>query len=116
MVRGEVGKVRFAILCALKNGNWTIFNDLRTYVEFISQRNFHSATLRELLVLMAGVPGKKHTPRDPSSQRGKPGEGWLEKKNGTEYSTIRTQWRIEPSVYPLLYFLLMSCPDENRCE
>ena len=63
-----------------------------------------------MLVLMAGKPIRRYTSNDPNSQRGRPGEGWLEKKNGTDYVFTQTKWRIEPSVLPLLYFLLMSSP------
>ncbi len=116
MVRGEVGKDRFLILCALKDGNWKNLGNIRNYLEFKFQGTYAWRNLRKMLVLMAGRPGQKYTPRDPKSQQGKVGEGWLEKKPHAALGGIDTEWRIEPSVYPLLYFLLMSCPGDDRCE
>ena len=116
MVRGEVGKDRFLILCALKDGNWKNLGDIRNYLEFKFQGTYAWRNLRKMLVLMAGRPGHKYTPRDPKSQLGKVGEGWLEKNPRAAVGGIDSEWRIEPSVYPLLYFLLMSCPENDRCE
>ena len=116
MVRGEVGKDRFLILCALKDGNWKRLDNIRTYLEYKSQESFSFKKLYKLFVLMAGRPTIAYTPRDPKNQRGKVGEGWLEKNRHAGSSGIDTEWRIAPSVYPLLYFLLMSCPEDERCE
>lgn len=116
MVRGEVGKDRFFILCALKDGNWKSLIDIRTYLEFQLHQGYSAKNLYNMLVLMAGKPYQKVTPRNPNSPRWAPGEGWLEKNPVTEISGVNTQWRIAPSVLPLLYFLLMGCPEEERCE
>ena len=116
MVRGEVGKDRFLILCALKDGNWKNLGDIRTYIEFKIQGNYSAIILGDMLGLMASRPKISYTPRGRKSQQGKIGEGWLEKNPHAEMSGISTEWRIEPSVYPLLYFLLMSCPGNDRCE
>ena len=116
MVRGEVGKDRFFILCALKDGNWKSLIDIRTYLEFQFRQGYAAKKLYSMLVLMAGKPYEKITPRNPKSLRWTPGEGWLEKNPVAEMAGVNTKWRIAPSVFPLLYFLLMGCPEENRCE
>ena len=116
IIRGEVGKDRFLILCALKDGNWKSLGDIRTYLDFKFPGAYSVVKLRDMLVLMAGRLRVKYTLRDPKSQQGKVGEGWLEKNRQAEWSGIESEWRIEPSVYPLLYFLLMSCPEDDRCE
>ena len=90
--------------------------DIRNYLDYKLPGVYSLAKLRKMLVIMAGKPRIKHTPRDPKSKRGKTGEGWLEKKRDAEYGGVNSKWRIEPSVYPLLYFLLMGCPEDNRCE
>ncbi len=116
MVRGEVGKDRFLILCALKDGNWKSLGDIRTYLEFKIQENYSSRMLHMMLPLMAGRHRIMPTLKDPKSHQIEVGEGWLEKNPHAEWSGIESEWRIEPSVYPLLYFLLMSCPADDRCE
>ncbi len=115
MVRGEVGKDRFLILCALKDGNWKSLGDIRTYVEFKIQETYSVMNLKNMLVLMAVRP-LKYTSRGRKPLQGKIGEGWVEKNPHADVSGIDSQWRIEPSVYPLLYFLLMGCPGDDRCE
>ncbi len=116
MIRGEVGKDRFLILCALKGGNWKSMDDIRNYLEFKSQKIYPLKKLRNMLPLMAGTPRLKHASRHRPSQLDTIGEGWLEKNHQAEISGISTEWRIEPSVYPLLYFLLMSCPEDDSCK
>ena len=67
-----------------------------------------------MLVLMAGRPNVWYKPRNPENL--KVGEGWLEKNREADFTGIDSEWRIAPSVLPLLYFLLMGCPEDNRCE
>ncbi len=114
MIRGQVGKDRFLILCALKNGNWNTLGDVRDFVEFQLRATYHATKLRDLLGLMSVNP----YPSQPNHYTTKVpfGEGWLEKNPEADPGGISSQWRIAPSVLPLLYFLLMSCPEENRCE
>ena len=116
MVRVEVGKDRFLILCALKDGNWKSLIDIRTYLEFQLEQGYPAKNLYRMLVLMAGKPYQKITRRNPKSPRWATGEGWLEKSPVGEMVGVNTKWRIAPSVLPLLYFLLMSCPEEERCN
>ena len=116
MVRGEVGKERFLILCSLKDGDWKSLIDIRTYLEFQLQQGYSAKKLYRMLVLMAGKPYQQAIRRNSVSPRWKAGEGWLEKNPGGEFTGVNTTWRIAPSVLPLLYFLLMSCSEENRCE
>ena len=114
MVRGEVGKERFLILCALKDGNWKTMADIRNYVEFQMRETYAGVKMYEMLTLMALTPKNWH----PISNQKmlKVGEGWLEKNREADPRGIYSKWRIEPSVLPLLYFLLMGCPEENRCR
>ena len=113
-IRGEVGKDRFLILCALKDGNWKRLGDIRDYIEFQLRETYSAVMVQEMLVLMAGRLIVTH-PHHASSKL-KYGEGWLEKNRKAMSWGIDSEWRIEPSVYPLLYFLLMGCPEDNRCE
>ena len=113
MVRGEVGRERFLILCALKDGNWKKLGDIRDYVEFQLGEIYPSDELRAMLFLMAG---EQRVWQSNDTQRLKSGEGWLERNREASYSGIDSEWRIQPSVLPLLYYLLMGCPTENRCE
>ena len=115
LVRGEVGRDRFLVLCALKDGNWKTLGDIRDYVEFQIRETYGAGKMREMLVLMAGRPFP-HTSHFSGSSLGGVGEGWLEKNREAGSGGISSEWRIEPSVYPLLYFLLMSCPKEDRCN
>ncbi len=115
MVRGEVGKDRFLILCALKDGNWKSLGDIRTYIEFKIQGTYPVKNVKKMLVLMSVRP-IKYTPRGWNSLQGEVGEGWVEKNPHADVSGLGSEWRIEPSVHPLLYFLLMSCPGDDRCE
>ncbi len=116
MVRGEVGKDRFLILCALKNGNWKNLGDIRTYIEFKIQGTYSANSVQTMLVLMASRSKIKYPRRGPINRKGKIGEGWLERDPRGGPLGIDSEWRIEPSVYPLLYFLLMGCPEDDRCE
>lgn len=116
MVRGEVGWDRFFVLCALKDGNWKSLGDIRGYFD-IHRPGVHSiVSLNKLVILMAGKPIVETAPRHRNSPKGQPGEGWLEKKRNAEYRGVNSKWRIERSVLPLLYFLLMGCPEENSCQ
>ena len=112
MVRGQVGKDRFLILCALKDGDWKTMGDLRNYVEFQAGEIYGGKKLHKMLVLMAGRPSVWSVGRNPDTAR--TGEGWLEEKPGGR-TALDSLWRIEPGVYSLLYFLLMSCPEDSRC-
>ena len=112
MVRGQVGKDRFLILCALKDGDWKRMGDIGDYVEFQTGGIYGATKLHRILVLMAGRPSASSVGRNPDTAR--TGEGWLERKPGGT-RTPDSKWRIEPSVHPLLYFLLMGCPEDNRC-
>ncbi len=114
MVRGEVGRDRFLILCALKYGNWKNLGDIRDYIEFKIEETYAFKNLHRLLVLMAGK--RMYTPRGGKGFQDDVGEGWLEKNRHAGSVGIESEWRIEPSVYPLLYFLLMGCPEDARCE
>ena len=114
MVRGEVGKDRFLILCALKGGDWKRLVDIRDYVEFQIRENYGARNMHKMLVLMAGKPNLAYTPSHP--ERVKVGEGWLEKNVETDFGGIESEWRIAPSVLPLIYFLLMGCPVDDRCK
>lgn len=114
MVRGEVGKERFLILCALKDGNWKKLEEIRNYLEFETRTTFKFRSLQKLLVKMAVIPEHWHPSRNQKIPMS--GEGWLEKNPDAESWGMSSKWRIEPSVLPLLYFLLMGCPEENRCE
>ncbi len=116
LLRGEVGRDRFLILCALKNGNWNTLGDIRNFLDVHMSGIYSANRLNNMLTLMDGRPAIKHTSRDPKSNWGKTGEGWLEKNREAEYRGVNSKWRIEPSVFPLLYFLLMGCPVEDRCE
>jgi hypothetical protein len=114
MIRGEVGKDRFLILCALKNGTWKKLVNIRNFVEFGMRKSYAVPKLERLLALMQGRPNAPHGNkyvRKPQS-----GEGWLEKNQDASNEGLETEWRITPSVYPLLYFLLMACPVENQCR
>ena len=113
MIRGEVGKDRFLILCALKDGNWKSLGDIRTSVEFQSRESYPADRLQKMLVLMSMWPSDRHPYRHRKELPA--GEGWLEKNPEASLNGITTEWRIAPSVLPLLYFLLMSCPNDDRC-
>ena len=112
MVRGQVGKDRFLILCALKDGDWKRLGDIGDYVEFQTGEIYGSKKLQRMLVLMAGIPNIRSGGPRPDTAR--TGEGWLERKPGG-ITSPDSRWRIEPRVYPLLYFLLMGCPEDSRC-
>ena len=112
MVRGQVGKDRFLILCALKDANWNTMGDIRDYVEFQTGEIYGAKKLYRMLMLMAGIPSIRSVGPRPDTAR--TGEGWLERKPGG-ITSPDSLWRIEPSVHPLLYFLLMGCPEDNRC-
>ena len=113
MVRGEVGKDRFLILCALKDGNWKRLGDIRDFVEF-QIGNIYPVDKLEAMINLMSEGHRTHLP-DGKWER-IAGEGWLEKNSDGTFSGINSKWRIEPSVLPLLYFLLMGCTEENRCR
>ena len=115
MIRGEVGRDRFLVLCALKDGNWKRMGDIRDYIEFQMRDTYGMTILHELLLLMAGKPFK-HTSHFSEGNHGNMGEGWLERSHEADPNGIASEWRIAPSVHPLLYFLLMGCPEDNRCQ
>ena len=114
IIRGEVGKDRFLILCALKDGNWKRLGDIRDYIEFQIRTTYSATNLQDMLVLMVGRLNMENS--QFAAARPKVREGWLERNHNALSTGIESQWRIDPGVYPLLYFLLMSCPEENRCE
>ena len=114
IVRGEVGQDRFLIICALKDGTWGKLGDIRDYVEFQIRESYAVPKLRKLLTLMLGRPNVLHGNKYPKKPQ--IGEGWLEKNREANYKGISSEWRIEPSVLPLLYFLLMACPEDNLCR
>jgi hypothetical protein len=113
MVSGEVGKDRFLILCALKDGNWRKLGDIRDFVEFQLGSIYPVEKLYAMVFLMAG---RQRSRIANGKFRLIDGEGWLEKNREASFAGIESEWRIEPSVFPLLYFLLMGCPEENRCR
>ena len=114
MARGEVGRDRFLILCALKDGNWKALGDVRDYVEFQMRKTFPAIKMQEILVIMAGRSAGSSSGRP--LKRSQTGEGWLDKNREVISWGIESEWRIAPSVLPLLYFLLMGCPDDDRCR
>ena len=114
MVRGGVGRDRFLILCALRDGHWRNLGDIRDYVEFQMRESYTWKKLHSMLVLMAGRPNFWYVNR--STKTFKTGEGWLEKNQQADFGGLGSQWRIAPSVLPLLYFLLMGCPTDDRCR
>lgn len=113
IIRGEIGRDRYLVLCALKDGNWRKVNEIRDRVEFSIRETYPTLRLRKFLVLLAGRPVIRAPNRHP--QKPAYGEGWLEKKRGTDQGRLGSAWRIEPSVYPLLYFLLLGCPESESC-
>ena len=113
MARGEVGRDRFLVLCALKDGNWKRLGDIRDFVEFQIGKIYPADDLQTLLFLMSG---RQRVPSSSGKWKRSAGEGWLERNRETSFAGIDSQWRIEPSVFPLLYFLLMGCPEEDRCR
>ena len=116
MMLGQVGKNRFHVLCALKDGNWHSLGDIRNYLDYQLPGTFTMYRLHKMLVLMAGQPAVRHTPSDPKSSRGKPGEGWLEKNPSAAWAGLDSMWRIDPKVMPLLNLLLTGCPENSTCE
>ena len=114
MLRGKVGKDRFLILCALKDGNWKKLGDIRDFIEFQDQKNHSAHKLQDLLILMAGR--QFAWSRYRKAMKLKVGEGWLEKNSEGMSSGIESEWRIPTNVLPFLHILLMGCPNENRCE
>ena len=114
MARGAVGVERFLILCALKDGSWKKLGDIRDYVEFQQNNTFPAVKLQRMLIIMAGRQYTWSTHR--VTRKSKVGEGWLEKNHQAMSWGIESEWRIAPSVLPLLYFLLMGCPEDDRCR
>ena len=116
MVSGEVGWDRFLVLCALKDGNWKSLGDIRGYLDIHRPGIYSVVRLNKFVILMAGKPIIENTPRHRNSPKGHPGEGWLEKNRNAEYRGVNSKWRIEPSVLPMLFFLLLGCPEDNSCR
>lgn len=116
MVRGEVGKHRFYILCALKNGEWTRLDDVRNYIDFKSTvpGTYSTASLMTMFEFMRAQRVPKTPYYKPKLKTN--GEGWLQKSHDTEPYGVNTKWRIHPEVLPFLYLLLLGCPDDNTCE
>ena len=114
MLRGEVGREHYLVLCAMNDGNWKLLGDVRDFVEFQTRKSYPVGKLQEMLVRMAGGPDDLRSSR--FLKMPKFGEGWLEKNHNASFEGIGTKWRIAPSVLPLLYLLLMRCPDDNRCN
>ena len=114
MLRGEVGKDRYLVLCALSNGNWKALGDIRDYVEFQERKTNSAAKLQAMLILMSGGPNDLKLNRYPNRQ--KFAEGWLERNRKANPTGLDAEWRIEPSILPLLYLLLRDCPVDDRCE
>ncbi len=114
MLRGKVGRDRYLVLCALSDGNWKALGDIRDYVEFQMRKTFSADKAQAILILMSGGPNDLKSNHYPKRQQY--GEGWLERNREANPSGLEAQWRIEPSVLPLLYLLLMNCPQDNRCE
>ena len=114
MLRGEVGKDRFLILCALKDGNWKKLGDIRDFIEFQDHKNLRAPKLQEMLIRMAGRQLAWSSYR--AGMKLKVGEGWLEKNPAAMSWGIESEWRIPTNVLPFLNILLMGCPNDNRCE
>ena len=114
MLRGKVGRDRSLVLCALSDGNWKMLGDIRDFVEFRTRKTYSADKMREMLILMSGGPNDLKSNRYPKRQI--IGEGWLERNREANPTGLEAEWRIEPSVLPLLYLLLMNCPQDNRCE
>ena len=114
MLGGEVGKDRFLILCALKEGNWKKLGDIRDFIEFQDQKNLRAPKLQEMLIRMAGRQLAWSKYREGMNL--KVGEGWLEKSPEAMSWGIESEWRIPTNVLPFLQILLMGCPSDNRCK
>ena len=114
LIRGDVGKDRFLILCALKDGNWKILGDIRDYVEFQTRKTYPAIRMQGMLIQMSGPPILGRPGRHSKNMN--TGEGWVERNSDVVSSGIESEWRIAPNVYPLLYFLLMNCPEDDRCR
>ena len=114
MLRGNVGKDRYLILCALSDGNWKALGDIRDYIEFQMRKTYSATKAQAMLILMSGGPNDLKSNHYPKRQQY--GEGWLERNRKANPTGLEAEWRIEPSVLPLLYVLLMNCPQDNRCE
>lgn len=114
MMLGQVGKDRFLVLCALKDGNWKNLAEIRDFIEFNILENYPIKKLHQLQVKMGGIAVAPNDNRMSRTLRF--GEGWLERNPNAPSKGPDSVWRISPSVLPLLHFLLMGCPEENRCE
>ena len=114
MAHGEVGRERFLILCALKDGEYKKLADIRDYVEFRMRETFPAGEPEDLLILMAG--SMLSWADFLTEKKLKSGERWLERSHEGTPIGLDSQWRIAPSVLPLLYFLLAGCPEDDRCK
>ena len=116
MIRGEVGKHRFYILCALKDGEWTRLDDVRNYIDFKSTvpGTYSTASLMQMFEFMRAQRVPKTPYYKPKLKTD--GEGWLQKSRDTEPYGVNTKWRIHPDVLRFLYLLLLGCPEDNKCE
>ena len=75
MVRGQVGKDRFLILCALKDGDWKRLGDIRDYVEFQIGEIYATKKLQRMLMLMAVIPNiRSGGPRPDTARTAR--DGW----------------------------------------
>ena len=114
LARGEVGRDRFLILCALRDGKYKRLADIRDYVEFRIRETFPAMELEGLLIHMAGRMFSWEDNRSAKKMRS--GEGWLQRNSEATPIGIDSQWRIAPNVLPLLHFLLATCVEDDRCQ
>ena len=56
LIRGEVGRDRFLILCALRHGNWRELGERHNYVEFQMGEIYGTKNMYRMLALMASNP------------------------------------------------------------
>ena len=80
--RGEVGKDRFLILCALKDGRKSLRDILSHFIEFKMRDNYPVDDLQAMLLLgrpTEGLEEKRHLEAEC-------GEGWLERNRQANFS------------------------------
>ena len=116
MLRGKVGRDRYLVLCALSDGNWKMLGDIRDFIEFRTRKTYPAERAQFLLNLMSGGPNDLKSNPYPKRAKKIFEEGWLERNRNANPKGLDAEWRIEPSVLPLLFLLLMNCPPDNRCE